>query len=451
MPVLLAGSLNVTTLSGSGCFIALAVLMFRFAGLWTLDLVPRLATLTALVAIPLLLGQCLAFYVDIHMALVVCLSLYLLCLSLARGHTRHAYLGLAVALLAPSIKYSGLHFLPFLGALAAFAVVRCPPPRRPTLGVATGIGAALAFTSGWYVRNWLLRGNPIYPFAVPGWLRPVTALAGVPYEVDPEHLSLSPHTSFPHPLIPLRWLTNQHGPAMTADGFGTASITSLACVLVSLLLARRLPPARRRAWLSLWLLTAAVVATFPAGLSVPRYVLFVPGLASLGPAVLSSVARGKLARRGLACLYAGMLAFSGAYTWANIVVPGPAKTRIRTAWSRLRPYDPLGITRYPYVERGNLRIGYTSGFGNHIALLYDRELTNTLVPLHYRNYPYNYWHEFDSPAEFVEHVRTLDLDYIHVFDERYPGVALLRRHFPGKIRPAKRRRVFIGAGRSAHH
>jgi hypothetical protein len=135
---------------------------------------------------------------------------------------------------------------------------------------------------------------------------------------------------------------------------------------------------------------------------------------------------------------AGVLAFSGAYAVQNLLVSGPVPNNVRLAASRLHPYEPYGRT-YAYVTRGHLRIGYTSGFGNVIAALYDRRLTNTLVPLHYKNYPYNYWREMRSPEEFVRYVESLQLDYIHVFDNGYPGVDLLRRYFREMIMPPEMR------------
>lgn len=110
----------------------------------------------------------------------------------------------------------------------------------------------------------------------------------------------------------------------------------------------------------------------------------------------------------------------------------------RVAWARLNPYDPLARERNAYVERGHLRIGYTSGSNNLIATLYDSGLTNTLIPLHFKNYPFNYWHEAGSPQEFLRQVDGLHLDYIHIFDEDYPGTDLLRQRFPQQVVQAQR-------------
>jgi hypothetical protein len=201
-------------------------------------------------------------------------------------------------------------------------------------------------------------------------------------------------------------------------------------VALSLVLIRRLPAPQRRAWLLVLLAGSVLVVTFPVGQRVPRYILFAPVLASLAISVVAGVARGTIERRAITLLGAAILFFTSAYAYTNIVASGAW----REAYSHLRPYHPVGrLGRYAYVQRGHLRIGYTSGFGNFIAALYDWRLTNTLIPLHYRNYPFNYWKEFDNPAQFLASVRSLDLDYIHIFDEHYPGVEILRRQFPDKV------------------
>lgn len=443
--VLLTHSLDVTNLSGAACAIALVLLMYGFAGLWCRHRLGRLATAACVSTIPLLIGQSLAFYVDIDLALVVCGSLYLLCRALLRRDARDAYAGLAVALLAPAVKYSGILTFAVLGPAAALCIWQAAPPRRPGWKLALALAVAFLFTSGWYVRNWMERGNPVYPFAVPSWTRPILALNHVPFEFDPEHGIGSPRTTFPHPFIPQSWIRNAYEPDMTADAFGLSGAFAFACVVLASLLIRRQSPAQRRAWIFLWVVTGLLVVTFPYGFRIPRYLLCVPLLACLGPAVLYATAhagapRGAAARVAADLMCAGILLFSATYAAVNLVTPGLVANNLRVAWSHLVPYDPVGIRRYPYVERGHLRIGYTSGFDNFIAMLYDPGLTNTLIPLYYKNYPYNYWHEMRSPQQFIAHVRSLHLDYIHIFDPRYPGVDLLRQNFPNKIMPPDMRR-----------
>lgn len=84
---------------------------------------------------------------------------------LALRHTQRlldaAWAGLALGL-AIGTKYHGLVFVPFLAVLAV-AVVAGPARRRALM---VGSFAALAAVGlPWYVRNWVVAGNPVYPFA----------------------------------------------------------------------------------------------------------------------------------------------------------------------------------------------------------------------------------------------------------------------------------------------
>jgi hypothetical protein len=299
----------------------------------------------------------------------------------------------------------------------------------------------MLFSSGWYVRNWVERGNPVFPFEVSTKFRPLLALVHVPFESDPEHTINSPRTSLPYPLLPQAWLQPDFSPHMTADGFGTIATFAGICVLLSLLWVGNLAAEQRRAWLFLWIVVSVIVLVFPIGVQIPRYLLCLPALAALGPAVLWAEARGRRGAGAMLVLSGATLVFGLLYAYANLLAPGETWNNVRLAAVRLVPYQPAGIRHWEYVQPGHLRIGYTSGFGKFVGTLYDPHLTNTLIPLHYKNYPYNYWHEMRSPEEFVEHVRALHLDYIHIFDERYPGVDLLRQYFPEKIMPEEMRKA----------
>jgi hypothetical protein len=382
-----------------------------------------------------MISQSLAFYVDLHIALVVCLALYLYCTALARRDAQRAYDGLTVTLLAPSVKYSGIYFALVLSVATAYCLMRADAPRRPRARAVALLTIAVAFTGGWYVRNWLSRGNPIFPFDVPAWTRPVFALAAVPYESDPDHRNISPRTAWPHPWLPNSWLQHDYKPDMTQDAFGAAGVVAIVCTLVSLALLPRLPGRERELWVFAVVVTTLLVGTFPDRAQIPRYVLFAPILACLGPAVLARVAHGAVAQHAVTALCAGVLMLSASYAYVNLLAPGDEWTKLRVASSYLFPYRPHGLRQIGYAQHAHLRIGYTSGFGNLIALLYDPHLTNELIPLHYKDYPYNHGREFASAEEFVAHVRSLELDYVHVFDPRYPGVDLLRAHFPDKVMP----------------
>ncbi len=97
------------------------------------------------------------------------------------------------------------------------------------------------------------------------------------------------------------------------------------------------------------------------------------------------------------------------------------------------PLSPQRVRAIGYAQAGHLRIGYTSGYANLIALLYDRGLTNELVPLHYRNCPVNHGREFATAAEFLAHVRSLDPDYIQILDPHYPGADLPQRELSHEV------------------
>jgi len=437
--VIPTSSLNVTNLSGSLCFIAIVVLMYHFAGLWCRGRSGRMATVACVSTIPLLIGQTLAFYIDIHIALAVSASLFLYCRAFLHRRARDAYYGLAVALLVPGMKYSGILMFLVLGPAFLVCLWRAAPPRRPGLGLVALVLACGLLTSGWYVRNWMVRGNPLFPFQLPRWFEPIRDLSPAPYEYDPNHDIVSPAATYPHPYVPESWLRHQYTPHMTDDAFGASTVLAGVCVVLSLLVLRRYGAAARHTWLFLLAVTAAIMAIFPYGVRIPRYVLFLPLVLSLGPAVLCGAARAGREHLAVTAFCAGLLLFSAVYAVANLIVPGPVANNVGEALKHLVPYDPVRIRNYAYVRRGHLRIGYTSGFGKFIGTLYDDHLTNTLIPLHYKNYRFNTFQEMHSPEEFIRHVESLHLDYIHVFDPQYPGVDLLRKHFPEKIMPEELR------------
>lgn len=101
-------------------------------------------------------------FVEILLAGLVALAAWhLLALARTRTLSDAAWAGLAVGLGA-GVKYHGLLFVP-AAALAAAVVVR-RGARRRGLVAAVVLGAALVALP-WYVRNWIVAGNPVYPFA----------------------------------------------------------------------------------------------------------------------------------------------------------------------------------------------------------------------------------------------------------------------------------------------
>jgi hypothetical protein len=432
--VLITGSLNSTNLSGSLCFIVLLWLTYRFAGIWSRDRTHRLLAVTLVGIIPLLLGQCLAFYSDIHITLVLVGSLHLMCLSLVHRKSSYAHYGLAAGLLTASIKYSGLLFAAILLPAYIFCLWKSSKPRCPNRIQILVISIVLVFAASWYVRNLLARGNPVYPFGLPAFAQELVKGLDLQYEADPEHVLNSPQARFPHPWIPQAIILHRYTPDMTDDGFGFGFLISIACVFVSLTTIRRLDEKRRTAWIFLLVVSGTIVASTPLGRSVPRYLLFAPVIAALGPSVLSSTIRSQLGRVLMNVLCVSITLYAAAYLLVNFIATSSSPWNVGVMTSRMMPYRPIGIRDFDYVKKGHLKIGYTSGFNNFIARLYDPNLTNTLVPLHYKNYPYNYGKEFSSEDEFLAHVRSLNLDYIHIFDPNSPGTDLLKAAFPDRIR-----------------
>jgi hypothetical protein len=163
--------------------------------------------------------------------------------------------------------------------------------------------------------------------------------------------------------------------------------------------------------------------------------LFLPFLLALSPAVLHSALRAPAGRDRLAhgSINLVVLLFSGRYVFANLVDAPTARTALKATWINLAERNPMSIVRYEYVEAGGLRIGYLSSANDFIAALYDENLTNAPIPLHYKNIGAYYGREFDDVEDFIAYVEALDLDYIHIFDRDAPGAAALLERFPDKI------------------
>ena len=440
-------------------------LVYAFAGLWSQGARGRLPSVALVACIPLLLGQTIAFYVDIHLALMLCLSLYLMCLSLIAGDSQPAYFAIAAVFMAASVKYHGLIYAAVLLPAALYCVTRSQR-KAPTAKAAAALVAGFAFTAGWYLRNWMLRGNPIFPLSVPTFLRPLLALVRTPYQELPGYFVTSPDTAFPHPFVPEHLLRYVLRPDMTGDGFGLVFIVAGLLAALTLVLIRRIPARRRRAWLFLLVMTLALGLVAPFHFSVPRYALFAPIVLALAPSVLRSALkidrlppyppstssgqalparegaqsfplawqeRGQGVRFHLKTLERGAAARFTVLTVTNVLVLALCAWYIygNIRWHR-PPDQPRSVARYAYVEAGHLRIGYLDGRNSFVAALYDERLTNTLIPLHYKNYRLNYDTEYERPEDFIAHVASLNLDYIQIFNPDAPGAELLMLHFPDK-------------------
>lgn len=417
--------INSTNLSGALFYILFLVVSYLFAGIWTTARHIQLLSVALCGVIPVLFAQTVAFYVDIHINFLVYLSLYLLTLALVRRQVDYAWYGIGAAILSASVKYHGLFFgaVLMIAALAAMVAIRSYKPSWRSLLFVVGSGV---FTSGWYLRNLWLKGNPLYPLDLPQPLPTILTNLGLPYQGIP-FPNLSPQAVWPHPLIPQSPVVYNLVPHITNDAFGLIFPISLLMLGIVALRSHRMPAPQRRAYWFVLAVSVAIVAVLPFHLSVPRYVLFLPAVAVLWPAMLA--ATNPSSYRFAWYSYAVVMIVSMIYIAANIVGIGNHRTITQEAISILQEHRRSDIVSFDFVEQGNLRIGYLSGRMTFIATLYDRRLTNQLIQLHYQDYLLDHGPDFTNPADFVAYVRSLDLDYIVIFDPKAPGAAILLEHF----------------------
>ncbi|WP_322512694.1 hypothetical protein, partial [Chloroflexus sp.] len=380
--VAITKDVNSTNLTGALFYILFLGLSYAFAGIWTDDRGMRLLSVALCGIIPVLFAQTEAFYVDIHINFLVYLSLYFLAFSLVKRRIDYSWYGIGVAILSASVKYHGLFFgaILVLAAIIVMVAQKSVQPSRKALIVVMICGL---FTSGWYVRNLWLKGNPIYPLSLPNPLPDLLLKLGVNYQ-GIAFPNLSPQATFPHPLIPQSPLVHGFVPHMTDDAFGLMFPVSLLMMVLVALRSHRMPAWQRQAFWLVMGTSIAIIAVLPFHLSVPRYVMFLPAVAALWPAMLAATDLSRAFRR--LASYAIVMALASLYVIANIVGIGDHQTLTKEAIALLREGRRSDIVYFDEVERGNLRIGYLSGQLAFIAALYDRHLTNQLFQLHYRDY-----------------------------------------------------------------
>ncbi len=423
--VALTRDIRSTNFSGALFFILFLLVSYKFAGLWTNDSRIRLLCVMLTGIVPVLFAQTTAFYVDIHLNFLVYLCLYLFALALARDNANYVYAGLGFAVLSASVKYHGVLICAVL-LLISIIYIRGCREKKPKISILAFALICILFASGWYIRNLLLKGNPFYPIALPESLQTLLIAFGLPYQ-GMNFPNYSPWTTFPHPFIPQHLGQYDFAPHITDDAFGFMFPVSLLLLAVAGWYARRMPTAQRRIFGLTLLTSALVVIALPFRFSVPRYVLFFPAVVALWPAVI--VAAAQLTRRTYYLMYAIVLILSLQYIYANFLDNRARETVFWEAIAILTEGRNTSIVHFDFLEQGNLRIGYVNGRFGFIATLYDQKLTNQLFQLHYQNYMLDYGAEFSDPQGFVDYIRSLDLDYICVFDPGAPGVDLILANF----------------------
>ncbi len=422
-------NINSTNLSGLIFFALFLFVAYKFAGIWTNDFHVRLLCAVVTSLTPILLAETRAFYIDIHFNFFVYLSLYLYCLSLLSADANYGYLGIAAALLSASIKYHGLIVCAILVPVGVYCVLK---NKKVLLHwwVIVILVICTAFTSGWYVRNLILKGNPVYPLPLPQLFQTWLSTLGTPYQGIEGYPSLSPEAQWPHPLIPKTISHYRFQPDMTDDAFGIVFPLSLVMLVVVGAQARKMSKMQHQVFVFLVATTAAIIAVMPFGFRVPRYVLFVPAVAALWPSMIMACAPKQNSARLL--MYAVVVILGITYIQANLIGGSSNRTMFQNAIDLLREHRRSDIVYFDFVEKGNLRIGYLGGRYAFIASLYDQKLTNQLIQIHYRNYLYDKGPEYTDPDEFVRHVQSLELDYICIFDDQAPGADIILDNFPEK-------------------
>lgn len=113
----------------------------------------------AFASIPMVIWESGTAYIDIAHGLYAGLGFYFVCRLIQNQETLKPDATMAAMLLAGAAgtKYTGLQaiFIAFL-TLLIFT-------RKPKIAFAVA-GGAFLLASPWYIKNWLLMGNPVYPF-----------------------------------------------------------------------------------------------------------------------------------------------------------------------------------------------------------------------------------------------------------------------------------------------
>lgn len=158
--------------------------------LWDIDLTWPLAAL--LTAVPTLLLVAAWPYVDMALIFYTLLFLYALVVWLQAGASRWLVLAALVCGSAIEIKYTALWY-PLAGGVLILLRARRDGLRSTLQHLALFAGVATVVAAPWYLRNWLLMGNPIYPYLWGGpawdagrsawWDRPGTGLIGEPWRL----------------------------------------------------------------------------------------------------------------------------------------------------------------------------------------------------------------------------------------------------------------------------
>lgn len=200
--------------------------------------------------------------------------------------TRWALLAGAFGGTALATKYQALFAVPLLGLLALADALRARRGwREPLARGAAFWGAAIAIAAPWYLKNWILLGNPLWPLFAGG--RDFDSLAVELTGYFADGMTISPRTPLGYLLLPV---------AAYLRGSIEQRFVILSPLFPLALGACFLP--RRRALACPLLMSAALIAGWAQGFQELRYLLPVCAPLSLAAAaVLRALARRPVPRR----------------------------------------------------------------------------------------------------------------------------------------------------------
>ncbi len=285
------------------------------------------------------------------------LALYAV-LNSGDGEKRWFWLAACFCGLAMGVKYTG--FFPAVGVMLVYAWRERSTPARVARDLALFTLLAAVFVGPWLVKNYIYKGNPVFPFA-PG-------LFGVDSFSDPQKLkAFIGQASQMGPLKPLTWLLTPW--KVTMGQVGNSEYFSPVFLLMlpgAFLLSGPAGAALTGLWiffLSVWggwsvssTMVRFLMPAYPAAGLIIAYYLFSPGHREL-----------KAALKGVVLV----ICLTGLY-WAGLVFYSQGRWRPLTGAVPVEEYLAHTQPTYPYSSyAGDKFMNEKTGPGSKVLLVGD--------------------------------------------------------------------------------